>query len=89
MRMSPIDQPLMVMELLGHGFARQQLADRHKAQASKIQAADQLFDRAAHLAGQVLEDLQQGASPQGLGPESWGAAAGRRNPHRASSSCLT
>ena len=23
MRMSPIDQPLMLMELLGHGFARQ------------------------------------------------------------------
>jgi hypothetical protein len=26
MRMSHIDQPLMLMELLGHGFARQQPA---------------------------------------------------------------
>ena len=26
MRMGPIDQPLMLMELLGHGFARQQPA---------------------------------------------------------------
>jgi len=26
MRMSPIDQPLMLMELLGHRFARQQPA---------------------------------------------------------------
>ena len=26
MRMSPIDQPLMLLELLGHGFARQQPA---------------------------------------------------------------
>jgi hypothetical protein len=26
MRMSPIDQPLMLMELLDHGFARQQPA---------------------------------------------------------------
>jgi hypothetical protein len=26
MRMSPIDQPLMLMKLLGHGFARQQPA---------------------------------------------------------------
>ena len=26
MRMSHVDQPLMLMELLGHGFARQQQA---------------------------------------------------------------
>jgi hypothetical protein len=40
--------------------------ERPLAQPSKIQAADQLFDRAAHLAGHVLEDLPQGAGPQGL-----------------------
>ena len=51
-----------------------------KSQASKIQAAEQLIDGAAHLTGHVLEDLPQGANPQGL--------VGR-NPHRASSSCLT
>ena len=115
MRMSPIDQPLMLMELLGHhspapaqDIARRILGEdvtqieyytervkrmvgrvltgngiTHygdglysliatamrcgpKAQPSKIQAADQLFDRAAHLAGHVLEDLPQGANPQGL-----------------------
>ncbi len=36
------------------------------AQPSKIQAADQLLVRAAHLAGHVLEDLPQGANPEGL-----------------------
>jgi hypothetical protein len=37
-----------------------------KALPSKVQAADQLFDRSAQLAGHVLEDLPQGADPQGL-----------------------
>jgi hypothetical protein len=37
-----------------------------KAQPSKVQAANQLFDRAAQLAGHVLGDLPQGADPQGL-----------------------
>jgi len=36
------------------------------AQHSQVQAADQHFDRAAQLSGQVLEDLPQGADPQGL-----------------------
>lgn len=36
------------------------------AEPSKIQAVNQLFDRAAQLAGYVLEDLPQGADPQGL-----------------------
>ena len=57
MRMSPIIQPLMLLEpALGEKLPG----------ASMIQAADQLFDRAAHLAGHVLEDLPQGANPQGL-----------------------
>lgn len=56
-RMRSIIQPLMLMEpALGE----------QAPGASKIQAADQLFDRAAHLAGHVLEDLPQGANPQGL-----------------------
>jgi hypothetical protein len=60
-RMRSIIQPLMLMEpALGE----------QPPGASKIQAADQLFDRAAHPAGQVLEDLPQGANPQGLGPGS-------------------
>jgi hypothetical protein len=36
------------------------------AQPSMAQAADQLFDRAAHLSGHILEDLPQSADPQGL-----------------------
>ena len=89
---------------------------------SKIQAADQLFDRAAQMTGHVLEDLPQGADPQGLvgwngevlllavrasaqphvttrltsqhvamAPQALGQllAERLRNPHRASSSCLT
>lgn len=114
MRMSPIIQPLMLLEpALGEKLPG----------ASKIQAADQLFDRAAHLAGHVLEDLPQGANPQGLVGRNRevlllaGGISGQphvtaclasqcvamalealskelavdlpRNPHRASSSCLT
>ena len=60
-RMRSIIQPLMFMEPA--------LGEKPPG-ASKIQAADQLFDRAAHPAGQVLEDLPQGANPQGLGPGS-------------------
>ena len=36
------------------------------AQSSQLKAANQLFDRAAQLAGHVLEDLPQGADPEGL-----------------------
>jgi hypothetical protein len=36
------------------------------AQSSQLKAADQLLDRAAQLAGHVLEDLPQGADPEGL-----------------------
>ena len=52
------------------------------AQPSKIQAADQLFDGAAQLTGRVLEDL-----PQTHGQKL--TIDVPRNPHRASSSCLT
>jgi hypothetical protein len=57
MRISPIDQPLMLMEpALGE----------QPPGASKIQAAEKLFDRASQLAGHVLEDLPQNSDSQGL-----------------------
>ena len=113
-RMRPIIQPLMLLEPA--------LGEKPPG-PSKIQAADQLFDRAAQLSGHVLEDLPQGADPQGLvgwsgevlllavrasaqphvtasltgqnvamAPQALGqelAVDVPRNPHRASSSCLT
>ncbi len=36
------------------------------AQSSQVKAVDQLLDRAAQLAGHVLEDLPQGAEPERL-----------------------
>lgn len=93
------------------------------AQSLQVKAVDQLLDRAAQLAGHVLEDLPQGADPERLVgrnrevlllairasaqphvtaclPRQHGAMAPQtlgqelavdvpRNPHRASSSCLT
>ncbi len=54
----------------------------HTAQPSKIQAANQLLDGAAQLAGHVLEAVLQALS-QEL------AVDVPRNPRRASNSCLT
>lgn len=47
-------------------FLPEALEDLLETQHSKVQTADQLFDRAAQLTGHVLEDLPQGADPEGL-----------------------
>jgi hypothetical protein len=59
---------LLIKELLIRGELERKvhLQGRPFPKPSKIQAANQLFDRAAQLAGHVLEDLPQGADPQGL-----------------------
>lgn len=87
MRMSPLVQPLMLLEpALGEKLPG----------ASKIQAADQLFDRAAHLAGGIsgqphvtacLASQCVAMALEALSKEL--AVDLPRNPHRASSSCLT